>query len=214
MAEEKKLQALDAAGLDRYTGKLVDGTLEVGKAKSVPATGIVGEIPLANLPAASLERVHVVANDTARLALTTTEVQNGDTVKVNDTQKMYFVKDDTKLGGDTPEEAFEEYAVGEAAHAKSADNVPWSGITNKPATFEPSAHNQASDTINGMTGYKKGEKYEAIQTSDTLNTAVGKLEAGVDENKKAIEELQAREVVEAIPNDEIDKIIARTWTAS
>ena len=41
-------------------------------------------------------------------------------------------------------------------------------------------HNQASNTITAMTGYTKGNTSSAITTSDTLNSAIGKLENKVD----------------------------------
>ena len=41
-------------------------------------------------------------------------------------------------------------------------------------------HNQASNTITAMTGYTKGNASSAITTSDTLNSAIGKLENKVD----------------------------------
>lgn len=41
-------------------------------------------------------------------------------------------------------------------------------------------HNQASNTINAMTGYTKGSNSSAIASSDTLNAAIGKLENKVD----------------------------------
>ena len=44
----------------------------------------------------------------------------------------------------------------------------------------PVAHNQASNTINAMTGYSKPNATSAIAVSDTLNDAVGKLEKGLD----------------------------------
>lgn len=44
----------------------------------------------------------------------------------------------------------------------------------------PSAHNQASNTINAMTGYSKPSSTAAIATSDTLNAAIGKLEKALD----------------------------------
>lgn len=44
----------------------------------------------------------------------------------------------------------------------------------------PKAHNQASNTINAMTGYSKPSSTSAIATSDTLNTAIGKLEKALD----------------------------------
>ena len=56
----------------------------------------------------------------------------------------------------------------------------WSEITSKPSTFAPAAHNQASNTINAMTGYSKPSSTSAISTSDTLNAAIGKLEKALD----------------------------------
>ena len=91
---------------------------------SVNASAITGTISVDNLPAAALERLVVVEDDTARLALTKTTVQNGDTVKVTDTGKMYFVKDESQLGS---ENAFEVYT------ASAASAVAWSGITSKPS---------------------------------------------------------------------------------
>ena len=92
----------------------------------VPASTLTGTISLDNLPAGALERLVVVADEDARLALTSAQVQTGDTVKEEDSGLMYFVVDDTKLGGAEAASAFEEYTVG------SASSVPWSGVTDKP----------------------------------------------------------------------------------
>lgn len=58
-----------------------------------------GKIPASQLPALALERMTVVANQTARYALTTADVQNGDVVKQTDTGSVYVVTDDTQLSG-------------------------------------------------------------------------------------------------------------------
>ncbi len=44
----------------------------------------------------------------------------------------------------------------------------------------PSAHNQASSTINAMTGYSKSSSAEAVTATDTLNAAISKLENQID----------------------------------
>lgn len=90
-----------------------------------------GVIDIARLPQGALERCIVVADDAARLALTTAKVQTGDTVKVTKTGLMYFVVDDTKL---STEDGYEVYTAG------SATSVPWSGVTGKPSTFTPATH--------------------------------------------------------------------------
>lgn len=91
-----------------------------------------GTISIDRLPKGALERCVIVADDTARKALTTAQVQTGDTVKVTSTGLMYFIVDDTKLSTDA---GYEVYTAG------SATSVPWSGVTNKPSTFPPSTHN-------------------------------------------------------------------------
>ena len=59
-----------------------------------------GTISIDRLPKAALERLIVVADDTARFALTTATVQSGDTVKVTSTGKMYLIKDESKLSSE------------------------------------------------------------------------------------------------------------------
>ena len=56
-----------------------------------------------------------------------------------------------------------------------------SEITDFPTSMTPTAHNQASNTINAMTNYAKATSASAITTTDTLNVAIGKLEKALDE---------------------------------
>lgn len=56
-----------------------------------------GLIPISYIPKDAFQDCVTVADDTARFALTTDDVQNGDCVYVNSSQIMYFVVDDTKL---------------------------------------------------------------------------------------------------------------------
>ena len=108
---------------------------------AVPADLLTGTISIDRLPHAALERCVVVANDEARFALTTENAQIGDTVKVQDTNKMYFIVDDAQLG---TEAGYEEYKVGTAAA------VDWSGVLNKPETFTPAEH---THTISEITDF-------------------------------------------------------------
>ena len=61
----------------------------------------------------------------------------------------------------------------------------WANITDKPSSFTPSAHNQASNTITAMTGYAKASAVAAISASDSLNVAIGKLEKALDGKQAA-----------------------------
>ena len=100
--------------------------LKLDSEGKLPVSVLSGTIPLANLPHGALERCYVAASDIARFQLTNLQVQNGDTVKVENTGKMYFVVDDTKLGS---EAGYEIYT------ATAATTVPWSGVTDTPTTL-------------------------------------------------------------------------------
>ena len=121
-----------------------------------------GTISIDRLPHGALERCVVVADDTARFALTTSSVQTGDTVKVSGTGKMYFVVDDSNL---STEAGYEVYTAG------SATSVPWSGITRKPSTFTPSDHTQAISTITGLQAALDGKAANSDMTGATSSAA-------------------------------------------
>ena len=116
-------------------------THESADITSLDASKLTGVIDIDHLPKGALERCVIVEDDEARFALTTNEVQKGDTVKVTSTQNMYFVVDDTKLN---EEDGYEVYTAG------SATSVPWSGVTGKPPTFTPSTHTHQTSEINGL----------------------------------------------------------------
>lgn len=121
-----------------------------------------GTISIDRLPKAALERLVVVANDTARFALTTATVQRGDTVKVTSTGKMYLIKDESKLNS---EDGYEPYT------ASQASSVPWSGVTGKPSTFTPPT---SSATVLGgiKVGYTTSGKNYKVQLDSSGNAYV------------------------------------------
>lgn len=121
-----------------------------------------GTINIDRLPKAALERMVVVADDTARFKLTTATAQVGDTVKVTATNKMYLVKDDSKL---STEAGYEPYTAG------SASSVPWSGVTGRPSTFAPPT---SSATVLGgiKVGYTTSGKNYKVQVDSFGNAFV------------------------------------------
>ena len=174
--------------------------IDIKTANGLDASKITsGTINIERLPKGALERLVIVANQTARFALTTADVQEGDTVKQSDTGVMYFVINSTKLNN---EAGYSVYTAG------AATSVPWSGVTNaptkvsqftndagyltsvpaqtwksitgKPSDYPPSQHYHPSSNINTLTGYSKPTTTSAIVTSDSLNTALGKLEFALD----------------------------------
>lgn len=121
-----------------------------------------GTISIDRLPKAALERLIVVADDTARFALTTATAQSGDTVKVTSTGKMYLIKDESKLSS---EDGYEPYT------ASQASSVPWSGVTGKPSTFTPPT---SSATVLGgiKVGYATSGKNYKVQVDSSGNAYV------------------------------------------
>lgn len=165
---------------------------------SLNASKLFGTIDIARLPHGALERCVIVADDTARFALTTAKIQLGDTVKVNKTQKMYFVIDESKLSS---EAGYTVYTAG------SATSVPWSGITGKPTTFTPSSHTHpylSALSVSGKTiTYTKGDgttgtittqdtwrgiqnNLTSISTTDSLSAAQGKILKGLVDGKLSL----------------------------
>ena len=175
-------------------------THEHGDIKSInlDATTITGTLNIENLPHGALERCHVVENDEARYALTTANVQNGDTVKVADTGLMYLVVDDSQLPADTDDKkaaAFVEYTAG------SATSVAWTGVTGKPTT---------------LAGYGITD---AVNTADVVDTASvenagkvvkvhedGKLHADITGDAATVGGRAADSFANAVHGHEIDDV--------
>lgn len=115
---------------------------------SIDPSKINGTIPLDKLPAGALERLIHVDNQAAMYALTTSDVQIGDTVQLEDTGVMYRVVDESNLDNAA---GYKEYTAG------TASKVPWSGVTGKPSTFTPSTHNHDIDDVTGLQSALNGK---------------------------------------------------------
>ena len=111
----------DSSYLYKQVGPSSERSAElIGRYTPLDSDGLIN---MKYIPAAALERVVVVANQTAQYALTTANVQLGDVVKRNDTGQLYFVVDTNNLsnaGG------YLQFTAG------TATNVNWSGILNRP----------------------------------------------------------------------------------
>jgi hypothetical protein len=140
-----------------YTDTRADARISAqkGAANGLATLDASGLVPLTQIPPAALERLLVVANQAARFALTTSSVQNGDTVLQTDTGVMYFVTDQTQLGSAA---GYQQYTAG------TASSVPWSGVTGTPTTIAGY----------GITDAKKRivNTYSANQTLTSANDLV------------------------------------------
>ena len=82
--------------------------------------------------------------------------------------------------------------------AGAATSIAATAMTSGYTTLAPTnvgfatiSHTQASNTINALTGYTKAKASAAIATTDSLNTAVGKLEYKIDDINTQLQALTA-----------------------
>ncbi len=164
----------NGASLTNLNGSnIASGTVAAARIANLDASKITsGTIDIARLPAGALERLKIVENETERLALTTNDVQKGDTVKQNDTGVMYLVVDDTKLNLAA---GYTEYTAG------SATSVPWSGVTSKPSSFTPAAHASTATTY----GVSSASNYGHAMASSTTPIVAGTAAVGSETAKFA-----------------------------
>ena len=183
-----------------------------------------GVISLDNLPAGALERLVKVTNDTARFALTTNDIQLGDTVKVESTKMMYIVKDITKLNS---EDGYEQYTAG------MASSVPWSGVTGKPSSYTPSAHTHDDryyteneidsklNTINSSIDTKANKTHthdDRYYTESEINTKINTINTSIgtksDKTHTHDDRYYTESEINTKLNTKADKATAVTHTAS
>ncbi|CAO3438473.1 LamG-like jellyroll fold domain-containing protein [Azospirillum palustre] len=133
------------------TATAFDGTQNIAiPVTAVAASALTGTIDIARLPAGALERLYPVASDAERFALTTAQVQKGDTVQVGGTGGlMYLVVDESNLGN----------AAGYRAYtAARASAVDWSGVESKPALLTALASLDAGSGVLVQTGASTATK--------------------------------------------------------
>lgn len=144
----------------------IDGSQNVTlNVTSLAASAVTGVLSIDCIPKAAIERLFLAKTEDDALALT---MEEGDTVKISGNHdKMYFC---VNAKATTFAEKFTEYTA----------STHWDAIQGKPATFTPSSHTHKSSDISSMAGYSKATAATAIGASDTLNTAIGKLEKALD----------------------------------
>ena len=154
------------------------GATEADKDTSVPSVALVEKI--ANTAIGDSVALNQGAGNNNRILVTDNsgDVVTGTSTDVTVANGVVSVTHATSADSAT--------SATSATTAGSADSVAWTGVTDKPSTFTPSAHNQASNTINAMTDYSKPNATGAIAAGDTLNQAIGKLEKALDGKQATI----------------------------
>lgn len=131
-----------------------------------------GLIPTELIPPVVFEHCEVVTDDTARFALTTDDVQNGDLVYVNSSQIMYFVVDDTKLD---VEAGYLPLAAGVAAKAIADENG--NNIASTYQTIIDSVHKLNADYV-ALNSWTPGSatSHSTPAVGDTITEALQKID--------------------------------------
>lgn len=141
--------------------EITSGTFNASAIPNLDASKITtGVIDIDRLPQGALERLVTVANQTARFALTSTDVQLGDTVKQTDTGMMYIVTDTANLANDN---GYTEYTAG------SATSVPWSGVTGKPSFASVATSGSYNDLTDKPTIPTVPTNYVTTDTTQTVS---------------------------------------------
>ena len=143
---------------DGSTNATINTTLSNFDASKITS----GTIDIARLPKTAVSELVTVVDDGARFKLTKSQVQNGDTVKVTSTEKMYYVVDDTQL---STEAGYESYSA----------STDWGSITSKPSSFTPSAHTHTTDNISGLSTVATSGKYTDLTGLPTIPTKTSQL---------------------------------------
>lgn len=140
-------------------------TSEKGVADGVATLDVGGKIPLSQIPAAAVERVVIVADETARFALTTATVQQGDVVDQQSPKAIYFVVDDAELDNAA---GYSELVAGIAAA------VAWSGVTGIPIIISDIAGISGSvdgDILQKVSGTWVNRTTTQLKTSLAIETS-------------------------------------------
>lgn len=95
------------------------------------------EIPISKIPAAAMERLYVVASQSAAMSLT---IQEGDVVQIGSRGPMYFCVSES---ASTFATKFKEFT------ARSAVSVPWAGVTNAPTKLSQFTNDSGFTTNKG-----------------------------------------------------------------
>lgn len=126
-----------------------------------------GTIPLSQIPPAAIERIITVENDTTRFALTSNDVQLGDTIKVVDTNKMYFVTDVDSLNSEL---GYQVYVAEKAAEA----------VADQNGNVIDTTYATVSD-IGSKTNLTTTDKTSLVAAINELNATIGSINSVLEE---------------------------------
>ena len=155
-----------------------------GVVANTPQLDNDGLIPISYIPKDAFQDCVTVADDTARFALTTDDVQNGDCVYVNSSQIMYFVVDDTKLDLVAGYKALAAGMAAQAVADKDGNDITTTYLKSETYDAGKTVPAGTSVTIDG-TAYTVGAGAE-IFNNYSGNKSVGAYSHAEGNNNAAI----------------------------
>lgn len=168
---EDGAQVNDVISVDGKTGIVTLNDLYAPIVHNHDASAITsGVLDIARIPHGALERCVIVADDNARFALTTDDVQKGDTVKITSTNKMYFVVDDTKLN---VEDGYIPYSA----------SASWENIEGKPTKLSDFTDDVVSGKYVPVTRKVNNKALSSDITLDKSDIGLGNVDNTKDVDK-------------------------------
>ena len=156
-----------------------------------------------SLAANNHSALHTAANDAIE-ALQAKVGVNNSTDPTSLDKRVKTLEESGSAGGDMTKAAYDSDNDGKVDAAEVADTVPWSGVTNPPATYAPSAHSHSGTyelviTAGTSAQYLRGDKTLGTFASDVLasvltglSTATNAAAVATDTVLAALGKLQAQ----------------------
>ena len=179
------LDNLDSdAGYYEYTSALLEhatthengGVDEVSLDASQITTGV---IDIARIPHAAMEVIVVVSDDAGRFALTTDDVQLGDTVRVESTEFMFIVVDTANLDS---EAGYMQYTALPTPHAGTHNGAGDDAISTATITVDGLMSHEDKIILDGI---EEGAEVNVIEEVKVGGTALTPTSKSVDVPKSS-----------------------------
>lgn len=176
--DERKLDASAYTPTDLsnyYTKSETSGATEIsnalgGKVNSATFTGHTADTAMHFTTTEKTNLDSLATNIAAISGITSTKVSNWDTAYTNNHTHSNKTALDSITGN-----------VGTMAYQNTSSYSSATQVNTALAGKSDTGHTHVSSAVTAMTGYAKAASGSSIETGDTLNQAIGKLEASVDD---------------------------------
>ena len=158
--------------------------------ENTPQLDNEGLIPISYLPPVAFADCITVQDQTERFALTTDDVQKGDTVYQNDTQVMYFVVDDTKLDQAAGYKALAAGIAAQAVADKDGNDITTTYLKSETYNAGKTVPQGTSVNVRGITytvgaGAEIFNVYSGNQVAGNYSHAEGTYTAAIGDGSHA-----------------------------